>query len=258
MQKCNFYGFFSLTVLLEIIKIFSNNIDYQKYQNIQIAQHKNFVLDFFDKKTKIMAHPLGSQWKLKYSAAPNSQYSHRSNKYSWYYHFGNMIIFFSASIQYCCDLYLFLCALLTIAFLRDIIEPEIRKGFKSNLSYKEGGIDMINIQKRLAHKKAKHQIIPGTYNSVVTNVAWADKYGEKEAIEISYNITCDGKIHQYREIFMNSNRNKRTVDFFDYLEANSIEDPIDFVGHTEMLTFDDVEAYNGNTYLNIVKREFIR
>ena len=117
---------------------------------------------------------------------------------------------------------------------------------------------MINIKKRRSYAKAKKQILPGTYNSVVTNVDWANQYGEQEAFEITYNVSCDGKIHQYREIFMNNDKNKRTIEFFDYLEENGIEDPIDFIGHTETLTFNDVEAYNGNTYINIVKREFIR
>lgn len=117
---------------------------------------------------------------------------------------------------------------------------------------------MIDIQKRLAYKKAKQQIIPGTYSSVVTNVDWSAKHGGKKAFEISYNVTCGEAVISYKEYFLNDNQNHRTMDFLEYLDKHGFKDPADFIGHIETLTFDDVEAANGNTYLNIVKREFIR
>jgi hypothetical protein len=51
--------------------------------------------------------------------------------------------------------------------------------------------------------------------------------------------------------------NRRTNKFEDYLTSNNIDSLDDFVGCHERLTFQNVEAYNGKTYINIVEREFI-
>ena len=117
---------------------------------------------------------------------------------------------------------------------------------------------MLDLKKRLHQSKAQRKLTPGTYTSKVVEVRWAANYAPEEAYEIIYDVTADGKVYQYREIFFTNRRNIRTSNFEDYLANNDIAYLDDFVGKTEELTFENVEASNGNTYLNITNRVFIK
>ena len=117
---------------------------------------------------------------------------------------------------------------------------------------------MLDLSQRRHKKQATKKLAEGVYDSIVVDVRWAEGYAHEEAFEITYNITdARGNTYRHREIFMNNNRNKRTIDFEDYLEENGIVELEDFKGKHEKLTFEYVEAYNGHSYFNIVGRELI-
>ena len=106
--------------------------------------------------------------------------------------------------------------------------------------------------------KAGKQLIPdGIYDSVVTDLRWADGYEPQEAYEITYELTsADGRVYRHREIFKTDERNKRTATFEDYLADNGIANLSEFNGKHEKLTIKRVKI-GTREYANIVEREII-
>lgn len=117
---------------------------------------------------------------------------------------------------------------------------------------------MLDLTKRRGTGASKRKPAAGTYDSVVLKVRWADDYPPEEAYEVIYQITSpQGQVFCHKEIFKNSAHNRRTAEFEDYLCDHGITELCDFVGHKEQLAFAYQKAFNGNTYFNIVKRDFI-
>ena len=80
-----------------------------------------------------------------------------------------------------------------------------------------------SISKAVAAPKKK-LLAPGTYESVVTSVAYAAAYVEGKAIELHYELTAaDGSVHPYSEVFYNDLSNPRSNFFFSVLSFTLME-----------------------------------
>ena len=110
---------------------------------------------------------------------------------------------------------------------------------------------------RAASKPKKASVPPGVYESIVTSVAYADEYVDGEAIDVRYLLTAaDGSEFEHKEIFYNTLKNRRTREFFEYLEEIGIPDDAleEFVGTKEKLV---LKRSTQGRYLTIESREFI-
>ena len=105
-------------------------------------------------------------------------------------------------------------------------------------------------------KTTKKNLLPiGVYDSIVTDVCWAEEYRKHSTIRISYELTDKtGKQFPHSELFRISHPTDRTKEFSDYLEENGIIDWTDFVGCHEKLSIKrDVKG----SFRTIDEREFI-
>ena len=112
----------------------------------------------------------------------------------------------------------------------------------------------LSIAKAFAAPKKK-LLAPGTYESVVTSVAYAAAYVEGKAIELHYELTAaDGSVHPYSEVFFNELTNHRSAKFFEYLRSLGI--PLDeleaFVGTKEKLV---IKKSTSGRFMTIESRE---
>ena len=116
---------------------------------------------------------------------------------------------------------------------------------------------MLDLEKRRRQRQSPKRLPEGVYDSVVTEVRWADGYDDPhEAYEVIYEITDEsGNTYRHREIFKNNASSDRTNKFEDYLTDNGVQNLNDFVGRREKLAFSYVKV-NGNEFFNITDREF--
>ena len=97
----------------------------------------------------------------------------------------------------------------------------------------------------------------GEYESIVIDVRWSEKYKNKEAYEIHYEIVdSNGRTFHHWETFLTDETNKRTQHFENYLVKNGITDIADFNGVREKLLFQHVTV-NGRTFFNIADRTLV-
>lgn len=63
----------------------------------------------------------------------------------------------------------------------------------------------------------------GSYVSQFVDVRYAEDYVSEEAIRIEYQLKDEhGNAYRFSEVFHNTTRNARTVQFFEYLEEHGI------------------------------------
>lgn len=116
---------------------------------------------------------------------------------------------------------------------------------------------MLDLSARNRGNAGKQLIPDGVYDSVVTDVHWAEGYEPEEAYEVNYELTSqNGKVYRHREIFKTDERNKRTAAFEAYIFGNGIADLADFTGKHEKLTIKRVKI-GEREFANIVDREFV-
>ena len=117
---------------------------------------------------------------------------------------------------------------------------------------------MLDLSQRRRQRQNIQKLPEGVYDSVVTEVRWADGYAPEEAYQITYEITSEsGNSYRHIEIFKTNARNLRTIEFENYLSDIGLNNISDFVGKHERLTMGYVTAYNGKEYFNIVDREYV-
>ena len=105
----------------------------------------------------------------------------------------------------------------------------------------------------------KPKVTPGTYNSTITRAEWDSEYIDGTAFRVEYTLTdSDGKEYVYSEIFFNTERNRRTAEFLDYMESNGItaDDFGNLIGVKEQLVIKKAPR-QGRSLLTIVEREFV-
>ena len=106
----------------------------------------------------------------------------------------------------------------------------------------------------------KNAVPAGHYSSTVVGVRNADGYSENEAIVVSHKLKNDkGDIFTFEEHFLNDLENPRTEEFDSYLNKNGVVlySFEDLVGLEEELTLEK-QVRAGRTYVNVVKRDFIK
>ena len=99
----------------------------------------------------------------------------------------------------------------------------------------------------------------GIYNAECVSIGMHPDYADESAILVKYVLTDEnGKIFDFSEVFYNNSFNKRSCEFFDYLEENDIPlDNVDnFIGCTERVTMKKLVRSN-KSMLSIVAREFV-
>ena len=105
----------------------------------------------------------------------------------------------------------------------------------------------------------KNKLVPGYYESIVTDVVWDDGYVEGTAFRVEYRLKdAEGNSFDYKEIFYNTSRNKRTAEFLQYLNEQGInvDDIGAFVGKKERLNIRKAPR-QGSALLTIASREFL-
>lgn len=117
--------------------------------------------------------------------------------------------------------------------------------------------NMMDLSVKKKATKKQRISVDTPLRSTVESVNWAPGYVPGKAFEVCYKIEDDaGNIQKYSEIFLASDNNDRTQEFYEYLQSNGISDIADFAGCVEQLTFlKDVK--NNRAYVNIAKRKFI-
>lgn len=107
-----------------------------------------------------------------------------------------------------------------------------------------------------ARKPSKKVLYPGTYKATVTDITIDDRYRDT-AIIVSYHLQKANSIFEFKERFIRNSRFPRTVDFYEYLEENNIENENDFIGCSETLELKWNFTSTGKRELTITSREFI-
>ena len=106
-------------------------------------------------------------------------------------------------------------------------------------------------------KTAKNQLMTGTFPAEIVDVDQAPDYDQDEAVQITYMVDTGTKSVEYKEIFINDQRNSRTNNFINQLSADgvSMNSWDELVGVKVEVTFKKQVKY-GRTYLNIVAYKF--
>jgi hypothetical protein len=107
-----------------------------------------------------------------------------------------------------------------------------------------------------SRKPSRKVLTPGTYTSTVTNVTIDDQYKDT-ALIVSYCLQKNNSVFEYKERFIRNSRFPRTVNFYEYLEENGIENEDDFIGCSETLELKWNFTSKGQRELTITSREFV-
>ena len=105
-------------------------------------------------------------------------------------------------------------------------------------------------------KPRKKALDPGTYKATVTDITIDDRYRDT-AIIVSYHLQKANSIFEFKERFIRNSRFPRTVNFYEYLEENGIENEDDFIGCSETLELKWNFTSKGQRELTITSREFV-
>ena len=108
-------------------------------------------------------------------------------------------------------------------------------------------------------KSRKQKLPTGVYTATVKEIDFDPDYMNEEAFFIRYELVDENGVeYQHRELFFNTEDNKRTAELFEYLENNGISlDEIKyFEGCREKLTFKKT-VKNNRSQLVIACREFL-
>lgn len=102
------------------------------------------------------------------------------------------------------------------------------------------------------------KVLPGTYDSTVVAIVPAQGWAEGKAFEFTYKLKTNSGETEKKEVFVNSLKNPRTLEFVKYLANNGveIESLEEVLGLKEQLTF-EFDEINGVKYLNITSRRYI-
>ena len=104
----------------------------------------------------------------------------------------------------------------------------------------------------------KVNLLPGKYKSVITDVYAAEDFAPGEAFVVKYQFTVGDNAIVYKETFIDSLREDRTVDFLSYLDncGYDTSDLSTIIGMREELTLLK-QKRNGKIFLNICGRNYL-
>lgn len=104
--------------------------------------------------------------------------------------------------------------------------------------------------------KSKTSLTPGTYNAIIKNVSYDDRYVDG-AIILTYEFYANGKKAQFTERIIDNPRFERTRAFGKQLSDNNFEDVEEIVGHQVKIVLKWNFLNNGKRELSIVDRVFL-
>lgn len=107
-----------------------------------------------------------------------------------------------------------------------------------------------------SRKQRKSSLIPGTYQSLVTNIAIDDSYKDT-ALIVYYRLQKNNSFFEFSERFIKNSRFSRTLDFYEYLLKNGIESEEEFIGCSENLELKWNFTSKGKRELTITDRNFV-
>ena len=123
---------------------------------------------------------------------------------------------------------------------------------------KESGVAMSYPKCKKNKGKKIFPIMPGRYPGEIVEICNAPGYKPGHAFKLVYRVTMkNGEVKIFEEIFINSDNNPRSAEFFEKMESYGVDtfDLENLVGLKEMLTFEKVTSNFGVPFINIVERE---